>query len=359
MAQPIQPVTLSEAFIAFIPAAIVYAFSIFIFYWFFWKKSTISRDFYIVTLFSSILSFLLTVFVYQYDLMHTYSPFLVGLGSSLILVGILFFFISFANWRIITPIVEIIRYQERITEGDLSESFPELKATGEVKSLVTTTKRLVEAIQAIMAKLQESSRNLAESSEELAAGSEEISATSEEITGTIQVIAEGAAEQVRKIDEVSKILTELIRVSEDSIREISKASKLTQDLAEQTNLIALNAAIEAARAGDYGRGFGVVAENVRKLSVQSKQAASQINLSTQRIEERIRSAVENVTKAIQDVVSVAENTAAGAEQAAAASQEQSSTMSEITQNAQALAQLSDETKALTEMFKLKIVKGKA
>ena len=200
--------------------------------------------------------------------------------------------------------------------------------------------------------VKNSNTDLNVAAETLAASSEEVAATTEEVTATVQTIAEGAIDQVRRLELVSRILNEMMKVTEESIREINQTSKITLDLSEQTNLVSLNAAIEASKAGEQGIGFTVVADHVRQLSVESKSAANSINQIVKRISLRMGESVNSIVDAVDKIAGVAENTAASSQEAAAAAEEQSASLQEITDQAQKLTMLSDNTTNLLNDFRL-------
>lgn len=128
-------------------------------------------------------------------------------------------------------------------------------------------------------------RELSVSSQELGAGMEELSARSSELAETssaVESISGALAESIKKTDEIVAF---------------------THNIASQINLLGLNAAIEAARVGELGRGFGVVAAEVRKLAEASSQSAKHINVSLSEIQNNIKQLSENIAvinKAVQE-----------------------------------------------------------
>ncbi len=266
------------------------------------------------------------------------------LTLGIVLLGAMQLVLNFEH-QVVKPLDVVAKQATEFSEKNLSVDVRYSEGIGEVRRLVHANRQLANVIRTVISNIKKTSTELADSAEELAAGSQEVAATTEEVTGTIQNIAEGAAEQVRQIEEISKILNRVVEVVEDSVRKISVTSNITLDIAEQTNLISLNAAIEAARAGASGQGFGVVADQVRKLSIESKNAAASISKMTDNIGENIRNAVQEIIDAVDKIAGVAENTAASAEEAAAAAEEQAASLQEITEHAQKLSELADKSQA--------------
>jgi len=168
-------------------------------------------------------------------------------------------------------------------------------------------------------------RRVNEASQVLAATSQETAASAVEMNETANRISRNASETAefsRKVDEISKEgqnqineiadsmlkLTELVDQVKTKMEELDESSlqietitKTIREISSQTNLLALNAAIEAARAGEHGRGFGVVAEEVKKLAGHSEQSVKEISNIVVQIKANtleVKKAVTNTTQAM-------------------------------------------------------------
>jgi len=195
---------------------------------------------------------------------------------------------------------------------------------------------------------RETVEQLASASEELVSTSEEVASSSENIAATQQQITKGAQNQATMVVETQKLIQQLsdgVKDIKHNTDEISAVADLITSIANQTNLLALNAAIEAARAGEAGRGFTVVADQVRKLADESKQAVKRTADMVAQIvhvaDTQERSAVE-VVSAVDSIATVSEETSASTEEASAAAEEQAASMEEITSTAQKLTLLAEK-----------------
>lgn len=163
----------------------------------------------------------------------------------------------------------------------------------------------------------EKANTLHEVAESLSAIVEETAASIEEITSSVTNLS----------DRVTDVSSHMKEVSSGA-DQIGQISTVVKGVSDQSNLLGLNAAIEAARAGEAGRGFSVVADEIRKLATNSKDNVTQIDEITKNIQKAIR----NLNAAFSGINEFTDNQAAAIQQISA-------TIQEVSKNAQHLSQL--------------------
>lgn len=305
----------------------------------------------------------------------------------------------FMTITITGPINKIVERIKDIAEGegDLTQRVDENRKD-EVGDLAKWFNVFVNKIHGIINEFASSTNEVASAATEIAASSEEmargiseqeaqtlqVSSAIEEMSSTVAEVAQkssnastisNAAGKIAKdggevvqhtIESINTIAT-VVQESAVAIQELGERSEqigqiieVINDIADQTNLLALNAAIEAARAGEHGRGFAVVADEVRKLADRTTKATKEIASSILAIQDNTKGAVERMnygTQCVQEGVDLASQSGqvlnkimSGSEEVAnmiqsiaAAAEEQASASDQIARNVEAIASVTKES----------------
>lgn len=321
-------------------------------------------------------------------------------ATVIISIAMAVFFMWATNKHMITPLVRIKETVEDFANGDLTKRanisvhFFGKEIKDEVVCLGDSVDAMASQVANVIGRISDSSALLASASEQLSSSSgqiadgadrqssqtaqvatamEEMNATVIEVAKNSQQVSESArsaqhialdggrvVEQaisaMQEVSESTEITADTIKKLGRSSEEIGTIVSVINDIADQTNLLALNAAIEAARAGEQGRGFAVVADEVRKLAERTTKATKEISGMIGTIQSETGKAVDAMaagTKkvengvtlanqagdALKQIVSGVENVTDMISHIATSAEEQSSTTDEISRNMDSIAEV--------------------
>ncbi|MBN1253278.1 MAG: hypothetical protein JXR51_00115 [Bacteroidales bacterium] len=276
----------------------------------------------------------------------------------------------FMNKKVGTPLKELKEQMVNAQKGNLNiaENKVILKFDNELSEMAATFYQMINHYKKIVNNVQNAAVILANVSNELQTNSQEMSnisaeqaASFEEVASTIEQILSNTKLNTTKAHEAGKIVNKTVNKIElnntnveksvDSLNLIAQKINIINDIAFQTNILSLNAAVEAANAGEYGKGFSVVAKEVGNLAEKSKISASEIQeisnkstkiaSETKSISKEIVPEIKNTSKVIQEII------LNNIEQERSAEQINLS-ISELNNSVQKLAGTSEETAANAE-----------
>jgi len=324
--------------------------------------------------------------------------------AAILVVSLIAVFLWFAQSRLVRPIYGLMEFVGRVGSGDLTQQISNLsqdevgglgtqlnamvaslkeitlhtrEAVGNLNSAagetLASTKQQAASVEEQFAAIQETTATL----DEISQSGQQMSARAQEVAGQAEKASERSRDGLKSMDDLAQVMDAIEEQTESVAEHIVALSEKTQaigdiiasvnDIAERSQLLALNAAIEAATAGEEGRSFAVVAEEIKTLADQAKEATTQVSSILGEIQKGINSSVmsteesvkrvangreqaENTLKSITDLAGTIDSSVQAFEQIVASTNQQRVGLEQVAEALQQIRSGSEQTAAGTKQI---------